>query len=96
MTRAPRFPCPADACARVFRSEVALRFHLAGEHPGGVDAYRGDVRRAQRAQREAQQANRDLAARKLLDHLYAGGCACGNSLAWHRQQRTAVAVAGGA
>lgn len=93
MPTRPRFPCPAPGCHRILRSAVALTFHVRDEHPSGAGEFRPAIREAGRLERRIRAETAEELGRKRLDQLYRGpGCACGNTVEWHMEQRARVGV----
>ena len=89
-----KLPCPSLGCRRVFRTAVALHFHLEAVHPGGADQARDLLQKARQEEYREKKEDAESRARKLLDELYRSGCACGRSAAWHKEQRARLRVTG--
>jgi cytosine/adenosine deaminase-related metal-dependent hydrolase len=87
MTPRPHFPCPAESCRRVFRTSVALRFHVSAEHPSGLGEFRPEIRKAQREERRVKAESAEERGRKTLDALYRLGCPCNRSYEEHMRER---------
>ena len=62
-----KIPCPSSGCRRVFRTSVALTFHLKAEHPAGLDENRALLRQARRREQAENRANAEERSRKQIE-----------------------------
>ena len=91
-----RVPCPVPGCRRSFHSAARLYFHQREEHPGaeGARIVGAAARDQRRKERDRDAETRERRAAAILDRLYALGCPCGRSKAWHDRQRREIRGAG--
>lgn len=72
--------CPL--CPRQFDHEVQLRFHIAREHPGAIEATRPMLREI-RARDRAESAPDPNRMHPALEALFRHGCPCEKSYTRH-------------